>query len=167
MVPWTGGRSPEDWLRNHEGADEEPVEAAGAVDAQDGAHKLLGKRRERVFHKPPPAKAGFVLTEKDRHKWQLTRIKSSSYMPRSIRHQKQVGVEVTDVTVENRLIDALTARELSQEECARRIRISSRQFHRILTGAIPRLDVALALEVVLATPLKDLFAASIKTRPAR
>jgi transcriptional regulator with XRE-family HTH domain len=88
-------------------------------------------------------------------------------MPRTIRHQKQVGVEVTELTVDNRLVDALTARELSQEECARRIRISHRQLHRIISGAVPRLDVAMALEVVLATPLKELFTAVVKTRPAR
>ena len=88
-------------------------------------------------------------------------------MPRSLRDSKQTGVEITSLTITNDLAAALASRELSQEECAKRIRISSRQFHRIMQGAIPKLDVALALEVVLATPLKDLFPASIKTRLAR
>jgi transcriptional regulator with XRE-family HTH domain len=92
-------------------------------------------------------------------------------MPRSIRSsepkQQPPGVEITNLTITNQIGPLLRARELSPEECARRIRLSSRQLARIIKGGVPKLDVALALETVLATPLKEIFPPSVQTRRVR
>jgi transcriptional regulator with XRE-family HTH domain len=88
-------------------------------------------------------------------------------MPRAIRHDKQTGVEVTAVAIKHDLIAILAARGLSRAECARRIRISSRQFERIVAGGVPKLDTAIALEAVLDTPLRDIFIAKVSIRSAR
>lgn len=88
-------------------------------------------------------------------------------MPRAIRHHKQTGVEVAAITVTNHLVSILAARGISRSECARRIKISPRQFDRIINGVVPKLDIAFMLEAVLDTPLRDMFIAKISTRPAR
>lgn len=84
-----------------------------------------------------------------------------------MRHEKQTGVEVTAVSIKHDLVNVLAAKGLSRAECARRLRVSSRTFERIMAGGVPKLDVALSLEVVLDTPLKDIFIAKVHTRSVR
>lgn len=88
-------------------------------------------------------------------------------MPRSLRKRPPSdtrALEVVSVTVTNRIQELLEERNLSQAECAKRIRMSLGQFSRIVRGVVPRHDIAAALECVLKTPMKNIFKVSIKTR---
>jgi DNA-binding XRE family transcriptional regulator len=77
------------------------------------------------------------------------------------------GVEVVSLDITgNRLRHILKRRDLTQEECARRINISNRHLTRLLRGDVPSLKIAFKLRVVLDTPIDDMFIISKKTRRA-
>lgn len=79
------------------------------------------------------------------------------------------GLEVLSCeVVSNAILKAMKDANLSQEAVARRTGVmTSRQLTRIINGEnCPSLKRAIALSVVLATPLDQLFTVKVKTRKA-
>ena len=76
-------------------------------------------------------------------------------------------MEVLGIAIGNRVKDVLQARHISQAACAQRIALSARQLTRIITGDMPRLDVALLLAAALETPVHELFPATVTTHLIR
>jgi transcriptional regulator with XRE-family HTH domain len=69
--------------------------------------------------------------------------------------------------VSNKLIEAMARKGLSQERCAQRARMTTRQLGRIMKGQnCPSLKKAWALSLVLEQPLETLFRFKVKTRRA-
>lgn len=78
----------------------------------------------------------------------------------------KADVEIVEaVIVGNRLKHLLKARSLSQEEAARRVGCSHRQFNRILLNRCETsLLMALRLSVVFGEPIDRIFQARLVTR---
>ena len=71
------------------------------------------------------------------------------------------------MSITNSIPALLAARELSREECARRINLSPKQLSRIIAGVSPKLDIVFALEAVLETPIQKIFHGDVQTRRVR
>jgi DNA-binding XRE family transcriptional regulator len=76
------------------------------------------------------------------------------------------AVEIVTAKIEkNRVKAILKARDLTQEEAARRVGISYRQMNRIaLDHSDPSLLLAAKIAVVLGEPLESIFKIKITTR---
>lgn len=88
-------------------------------------------------------------------------------MPRSLRHRERSGTEVLSVAITTNLRKIIHRQGLTLTECARRLPLSKRQFDRIVRGAVPKLDIAVAFAEVLNTPVAEIWPATVKTRPIR
>jgi hypothetical protein len=88
--------------------------------------------------------------------------------PRSLRRTPRSGTEVLSVAITTTHLKSIILRTgMNLTECSRRLPISKSQFDRILAGAIPRLDVAVAFATVLDKPIADIWPATPKTRLIR
>lgn len=70
-------------------------------------------------------------------------------------------------TLRSQVRKILALKQIHPDECAKRARVSQSTMFRLMNGAMPRYDVALALSAVLETPLDELFVTTIKTRRSR
>jgi transcriptional regulator with XRE-family HTH domain len=77
------------------------------------------------------------------------------------------AIEIVKAALEgNRIKEVLSKRGISQEEAARRVGVSYRQFNRVvLRQSEPSLLLALRMEAVLGEPIGQLFNVRLITRP--